>query len=164
MTLQECTALIAPIALACRTEMDEPTFRAYHRVLKDVPAVLLEAALDDAARSGLPYGLPGAPVLLTACERARRARVAMLPWSACEDCEHSPGLRSVLVGGVKSAERCPCKAKHRARLEAMGLLHEVAELPHEVGAGDEKVYPTFDQLPAEMRQRLQAITERKALR
>ena len=66
MTLQECTALLTPLALALRTPMDGPTFRAYHRALKDVPVRLLQAAIDHAEkrpRDAYQPTFPTAPTL-----------------------------------------------------------------------------------------------------
>ena len=50
MTQAECTAILAALAVTLRTDVDAPTFRAYARALQDVPAALLQAAADRAAR------------------------------------------------------------------------------------------------------------------
>ncbi|MEY2873491.1 MAG: hypothetical protein RLZZ373_862, partial [Pseudomonadota bacterium] len=46
MTRIEFAAIIAPLTLAMRTELDRATVGAYFRVLESVPANLLEAAVE----------------------------------------------------------------------------------------------------------------------
>lgn len=165
MTLQECTALLTPVAIACRADFDEPTFRAYHTVLKDVPAVLMEAAIEDMRTSGLRF-VPTAPEYLAASERQRRRLLALHPWDGCADCEDQRGYRTVVVAsGQKTVERCPCRARHAARLADMGIAEPLALLPGEAGVGEsEQVYPTVGQLPDALRTRLQSIANQKQLR
>lgn len=165
MTLQECTALLAPVALACRADFDEPTFRAYHAVLKDVPAMLMEAAIQDLQTSGLRF-VPTAPEFLASSERQRRRLLALHPWDGCADCEDQRGYRTRIgEAGQKTVERCPCRARHASRLTDMGIAEPLALLPGEAGVGEsEKIYPTAAQLPEPIRVRLQSIANQKQLR
>lgn len=165
MTLQECTAMLTPVALAMRADFDAPTFRAYHRVLKDVPAHLAEDAIQAIVTAGAEF-MPTAPKILQAAERLRRQLIAALPWSPCADCEDFPGFRKVMVEGSsqETRQKCPCKARHRSMLQERGLLEAFAELPAENGAGDVREYPTADQLPPGLREQLTAVAGRKALR
>lgn len=164
MTLQECVALLTPVALAFRADLDEPTFKAYHRVLKDVPAVLATAALEDLIQSGIRF-LPSAPEILNASEKARRQQLALHAYDGCVECEHQKGYRTVLTeGGQKTVEPCPCKARHQQKLARLGLIAPLASLPGEGGAGDETQYPTLEQLPARIQAKLQAVAAQKVLR
>lgn len=165
MTLQECTELLTPLALALRAEMDAPTFRAYHRVLKDVPVGLADRALSDLSRAGLEF-MPTAFAIQAAAEKARRQLLALNPYDGCAECEEQRGFRTILGrDGQKTVEPCPCKGRYRQRLESLGVLEPVAALPGEAGVGvNEPVYPTVEQLPAPLRQRLRAVAGQKALR
>lgn len=165
MTVEECTAILTTAALAMRADIDAPTFRAYHRILKAVEAPLLEAAIDQVLGEGARF-FPSAPELLIACEKQRRAMLALRPWTPCVECECSPGYRQVagIEGAQPTVEKCPCKARHRAWLAEYGLATPLASLPTEAGAGDEAVYPTVDQLPESVRKPLLEMAGRKVLR
>jgi hypothetical protein len=164
MTVKECTAILGPVALAMRAPMDEPSFRAYARVLKDIAPALLELALDDVLKGGAQF-MPSAPELLTACELTRRRLLALHPYDGCAECEDQRGYRTVLnATGQKTVEKCPCKARHLERLAGMGLADPVAALPGEVTRESEQIYPTANQLPAHIRQQLNGIAGQKALR
>lgn len=165
MTLQECTALLTPFALALRADVDDPTFRAYHRVLEDVPAALLEAALVTESRKPELRFLPTAPQLLGACELARRRILALHPWSACSECEDSPRFRPVLVEGKAYVQKCPCVDRHRQRLAFMGVGDPICALPSTASEGPaEQDYPTREQLPADMRDRLDTVVSQRRMR
>lgn len=129
MTLQECTALLTPLALACKTEMDAPTYRAYHKVLKDVPARLAEAGIEQLTQTGLPYGMPTAPAIRAAAEQARKAFIAAHPWEACIDCEETPGWCAVIIDGVTRMQRCRCKDRYQAQLAEQGVTSSTLALP-----------------------------------
>lgn len=165
MTVEECTAMLVPIALALRADMDAPTYRAYHRILKDVQVDIATQALERLMNEGAEF-MPTAPKILHASEKVRRQIVAARPWLPCAECEDFPGYRKVLVEGVQQETRakCPCKARHNALLAEQGLLEPFAALPAEVGAGDEQVYPTVDQLPATLRAQVEQGAARKVLR
>lgn len=157
MTLAECTAMLTPVALALRAEFDLPTFKAYHRVLEKIPVSLAEDALQQLVNEGAEF-MPTAPKILHAAERIRRQIVALLPWHPCAECEDFPGYRKVLAEGTRQETRakCPCKARHRDNLQAQGILEPYATLPSETGAGDDRVYPSVDQLPARLREQVTA--------
>jgi hypothetical protein len=76
----------------------------------------------------------------------------------------SKGWRFVVRDGVSRAERCPCLARHQAKLQSMGLLEAVAPLPGEAERESEQVFPTLEQLPADVRQRLGEVAGQKVLR
>lgn len=165
MTFEEMLAVVIPVALAMRAEFDGPTQRAYYRVLRDVAPGLLESALEGLGPSGATF-LWTAPEMLHACERRRRQMLALHPWEPCAECEDFPGYRKVMTGGVQqeTREKCPCKARHKARLAEYGLATPLAELPAEAWAGDEKVYPTVDKLPETLRKQVEQVAARKQLR
>lgn len=163
MTLEECTAILTPLALAMRADMDVATYRAYHRALQDIPAPLFAVAVDGYAQSTEGW-FPKAPDLRAACERQRRALLAAHPYEGCADCEHSRGWTTVFVDGVPRAAVCACRGRHRAKLEALGLAEPVAALPGEAGAGEQAEYPTLEQLPSGVQRQVTAIAARKVLR
>lgn len=164
MTLEECTALLTPLALALRADMDGPTFRAYARVLKDVPVALADRALTDLSVSGLRF-MPSAPEILTASEQVRRRLLALNPWDGCAECEEQRGFRTIIgEGGQPTVEPCPCKARHLEKLGRMGLREPIALLPGEASTTEEQVYPTLEQLPAPLRKQIADIAGRKVLR
>ena len=164
MTLDECVALLTPLALALRANLDQPTFRAYHAILKKVSAQLGQAALEDLSQSGLRF-FPTAPEIQAAAEVARRRLLALHPYEGCADCEDQKGYRTIHgAEGQKAVERCPCKARHHQRLADLGVLESVAHLPGEAEPQTSADYPTLEQIPAPMRASLTAMAERKRLR
>lgn len=165
MTLEETVFLLSPLALALRVDVDAPTFKAYAAQLKNVPVQLVDAALTDLSDTGLRF-LPTAMEIKQAAEKKRRQLLAANPYEGCADCEHQIGYRT-LVGaeGQKTVTKCPCRARHLARLETLGLREPVSDLPGEAGVGEnERVYPAFEQLPAKVQAQLQRVAERKQLR
>lgn len=164
MTLDETVALLTPLALALRTDLDAPTFRAYHKHLADVPVGLADAALTDLSAGGLRF-MPTAPEIKHAAERKRRQLVATHPYDGCIECEDQKGYRTVLgADGQKTVQPCPCKRRYLEQLDRGGLRQPLAVLPAEGWAGDEQVYPTVEQLPAPLRAQLQQAVNRKVLR
>lgn len=165
MTLDECVALLTPLALAMRADLDKPTFRAYHAILKNVPATLGQAALEDLAQSGLRF-FPSAPEIQTAAEKARRRLLALHPYEGCAECEDQPGYRTVRIGDGQqlTVEKCPCKAQHHQRLADLGALEAIALMPGEVDSQMSTSYPTVDQIPTPIRARLTQIAAAKLLK
>ena len=164
MTLEECTALLAPLALAMRVDLDGPTFRAYHRLLEKVPESLAAAALEGLTQAGLTF-FPTAPAIQLAAEKYRRQQLARHPWTGCIDCEDQRGYRTIIgSSGQKTVTACPCKARHQDRLAGMGLLEPIAVLPSEAGAGDATVYPDVVQLPEVHQAKLRQIAAAKVMR
>lgn len=162
MTLEECTELLTPFAIALRVQMDVPTFKAYHGVLKAVPAGVFARALEELTLEGSRF-MPSAPEMLLASEKARRRQLAAHPWDGCVECEDQRGYRTRIGdSGQKTVAPCPCKARHQAMLEGHGLLAPIALLEGEAGAGDERVYPTLEQLPAPLQARVKQLTEAKS--
>ena len=164
MTLDEVRAVLIPVALALRADFDGPTQRAFHRVLADTPVAFVLAGVEQLIDTGLKF-MPNASELLTAAEYARRRLLAAHPYEGCIECEGQRGFRTVHIeGGQSTVQVCPCKARHRARLEQMGLGTPLATVPGEAGAGDEAVYPTLSQLPERIRVRLAQVAGQKGLR
>lgn len=164
MTLKECASILGPIALAFRADVDEPTFRAYHRLLKDVPPGLLEAGIEILLDAGQRF-FPSAVELQQGAERARRNLLAAYPYEGCAECEEQRGFRTLTAAnGQKTVQPCPCKRRHLERLEGMGLRSSLAQLPSEAAGGDEAVYPTLEQLPSSLRDKLQLMASQKVLR
>jgi hypothetical protein len=125
MTLQECVAILAPVALACRAEVDEPTFRAYHRVLADVPAALAEAGLYLIIKSGDGF-FPPAPKVLLAAEQARQQLIQAHPYEGCAECEATKGWTAISDGNVTRLQRCACFHRHQEFLAAFGATRPLA--------------------------------------
>lgn len=155
--------VLSPLVLGMRADFDQPTWAVYYAALRDVPAVLLESAVAVMLREPREF-FPKVGEIRAACERQRRVLLAANPHEACAECEMSKGWRSVLVGNVPKVERCPCVSRHQAKLKGMGLLEAVTSLPGEAERESEQVYPTLEQLPANVRQQLGTIAGQKVLR
>jgi hypothetical protein len=165
MTLDECTDLLEPLAIAMRVQMDVPTYVAYHAILRDVPLELAMLGLEQWRQAG-PRFFPTAPEIQSFAEKARRQQLASHPWEPCGMCaDTQPGWRTVIAGGVERVQPCPCKSEHRRLLQARGLLEPIAVLPGEAGVGEnEQVYPRFEQLPAKLQKELKPLINQKVLR
>lgn len=126
MTLRECTALLAPVALVLGAELDEADYRAYHRVLEDVPTRLLLEACNVVSRT--PRGryepkFPTAPSFRAMAEQQRQKLAAMLQYEPCAACEHNCGWMPTGDGRVT---RCQCWHAHQAKLASGGLSKPLA--------------------------------------
>jgi hypothetical protein len=164
MTLDECTDLLTPIALALRAPMDLPTYMAYHAMLKDVPVELAAMGLEGLRERGELEFFPSAPKIQSAAERIRRQQIALNPWTPCAECEDHPRFREMEIDGVKRMQPCPCLTRHREYLAMRGLLEPIAVLPGESGASDEQIYPRFEQLPAKLQKQIHKVAGQKVLR
>lgn len=163
MTLQECTAMLTPLALALRAEMDDASYRVYHRVLKDVPIRLMELAIESMLDSGAEF-MPGAPKLKAECEKFRRQWLAANPHEACAECEGQRGFRTILGrSGQSVVERCPCVSRYHAKLEELGMRAALALMPAE-----ERIEtvdgPSLDSLPSDLQARVRNIASAKVMR
>lgn len=126
MTLQECTALLVPYALALRADIDAPTFRAYHKQLEDVSIELATHAIDRLAKGGLRF-FPTAPEIRQAAEAERRALIAAHPYTGCAQCELTPGWEQVNAeAGQATVRPCRCREWHRAKLAKLGVGEPLA--------------------------------------
>ncbi len=163
MTLDETTDLLTPVALAMRVQLDVPTFIAYHAMLGSIPIDVAVAGLELWRQSG-PRFFPSAPEIQSWSEKARRHQLAALPWRPCASCELQPGWQMVFDGDMPRLTRCQCKVDHQAMLSARGLLEAITVLPNEAEAGDESVYPRFEQLPAKLQRELRPLIKQKVLR
>lgn len=132
MTLKECTAILTPLVLALRADMDAPTFRAYHRALDDVPAPLLEAAVVAAMRLDSPF-MPKPGELRALAEARRRELMAAHPYERCAACNHTGTVRikpaNWEAGMPPLYGKCKCWFTHQKRLEALGIGTEPLALP-----------------------------------
>ncbi len=159
MERAEFGVIIAELAAAMGKPLDQVTLGAYFKVLKDVPVGLFQAASEQMMRSSREF-FPKAGELLAACELYRRQFIAAHPYQGCIDCEHSRGWIE-LEGRM---HRCGCWTRHRAQLETWGVGKALAELPGEEQAQSEQHFPTVEQLPAPIRERLEQISGQKVLR
>ena len=166
MTLDECTDLLTPVALATRAQMDVPTYMAYAAVLKDVPLELAMLGIDDLRQRGELEFFPSAPKIQSAAERMRRQQLALHPWLPCAECEETGGWRTFTDDrGDSRMERCPCRKRHEQVLKDRGLYEPIAVLSGESGAGEnEQIYPRLEQLPARLRHQVKAAVQQKVLR
>lgn len=120
MTRAEFFAIVSPLALAMRTELDRPTLAAYFRTLEDVSAPLFAAAVERLSKSKLEF-FPKAGELRAAAEGERKKLLEAHPFEACVECEDQPGWREVKdANGVARLQRCPCRESYLARLDALG--------------------------------------------
>lgn len=135
MTLQECTALLAPLGVALGVAIDDPTYRAYHRCLQDVPLPLLQRACDVAItrpRGHYEARFPTPMMLRQWAEEARQVWLKQFPWSACEVCAENSGFVEVLdEHGVTRLTRCSCWREHQTRLAQSGMATVLALPPAE---------------------------------
>jgi hypothetical protein len=128
MTLKECTKILGPLALALQVPTDDPTFRAYHRVLKDVPIHLLEVAVERAMRSTSPF-MPKAGELLALAEVRRREIMDAHPYERCSAC-NGVGKVKIPDGSIPPRYRnCDCYSRYLARLEQLGISDQPLALP-----------------------------------
>ena len=111
---------MVPLAVAMRAEFDEPTWLVYYRALSDVPLPLLAAAVLTLVRSDRPM-MPRPGEIRAAAESERMALLARYPYQGCIDCEDQIGWRTVTINGRRFAERCPCRDRYAAKLQAMGV-------------------------------------------
>lgn len=165
MTLKECTAILTPFVLALRADFDEPTYRAYHKFLEDVSAEMLQAALEaERLRGDLRFML-NAPELRAKCELQRRQLLALHAWTPCIECQDSPRWRTVIVDDVERMQKCPCVARHVEKLAGMGIDQPICALPSTASEGPgEQDYPTRDQLPAGVQDRLDTVIHQRRIR
>ena len=75
MTREAFKAILDPLVLALRAEVDLPTWTAYFRALQDVPPALLASAVERAAKSCTFMPKPGE--LRAYAEQARQALVEL---------------------------------------------------------------------------------------
>jgi len=113
--------LLQPLVTMRRAKFDVADWTVYYRVLAEIPASLLEAAVIEAARAEQTFmEQPGE--LLAYAERVRQARLAASPWQPCDDCAALKGFIEITDSeGVKRLQPCACKQRHRAQLEASDI-------------------------------------------
>src|SRR5688572_14500143 len=124
MTREEFITILTPYLVSMRVDFDLPTFSAYYRVLKGVPATLFSAVVDRVMGEDRKY-VPRAGEFKVLCELERKTIIAANPFRHCEQCD-SMGWRSL---PDRKAERCPCFTAHWARLEQLGAPAKPLALP-----------------------------------
>lgn len=163
MDRDEFQHLLTPLLLAMLTEFDLPTWTAYYLALQDVSVPVLQLAIEAIRREPRSFFLKAGEIRAI-CEKQRRQVVAANPWEPCCECEDTPRWRTIVIDGITRVDKCPCLERYRERLAGMGVLEPLAMLPSEVGAGDVVEHPTLEQLPADVRRRLQSVANQKTLR
>lgn len=140
MDRDEFMAVLTPMLLGLNVEFDQPTWTVYFQKLRDIPQVLLAAAVDRALAAPRDDKYepvrPAVPTLRRYAEQARLAIRAAEPYG-CEACQDARGWQIVTVDGVQHVERCPCVAERARRLEALGAGDRsllVRELPADIKA------------------------------
>ena len=139
MTQAECTAILAALAETLRTELDVPTFRAYFRALKDLPAVLFHAAADRATttpRREYDPVFPTPPMLRQYAEAARLEIQRAHPFAClCGNCSQD-GFVPREIGGVMRMVKGSCWRAHQERLARLGVGTSALQLT--TGTGQEE--------------------------
>lgn len=132
MTLKECTAILTPLVLALRAEMDAPTFRAYHRALDDVPKPLLESAVAAAMRLDSAF-MPKPGELRALAETRRRELMAAHPYERCAACNFTGTVRLAPANWERGTPplygKCKCWDRYQVRLGELGIIAEPLALP-----------------------------------
>lgn len=170
--LREFARLLVMLAETMGEQKLTPVrIEAYHRNLQDVPIPLLALTVDRMIQtigsdSFRWTALPPVKDIRVVAETIRCELRGKHAWTPCIECQDSPRWREVtLPDGVKM-ERCPCVARHLAKLTQMGLTEQpLAMLP--VAERDEapvEDYPTRRQLPEPLQDRFSAVTGRKEIR
>lgn len=132
MDRAEFKALLEPLVFALRADFDLPTWTVYFRALEDVPAGLLAAAVERAAKSCTFMPKPGE--LRTFAEEARLALRAATKFECfCGNCT-ALGFIEREIDGVKRMARGPCWQAHQDRLGSVGT--EPLALPAGHGDGE----------------------------
>lgn len=161
MTLQKCTAILAPLALALRADMDAPTFKAYHRALSDVPVPLLESAVAAALRVDSPF-MPRPGELRAMAEVRRRELLAAFPYERCAACHYIGTVRTGTVGGKPVYGRCSCWATYQKQIEAMGISEKpLAQLPVAYVEAEPEGEVAVDDLPPAITDRVRTLAASK---
>jgi hypothetical protein len=127
VTVKECTAILAPLALSLGAELDEPTFRAYHKALDDVSMPLLRSAAESAARQERRF-MPSAGELRGLAEVRRRELMEAHPYERCAACNHT-GNRSIPNTFPPKYRRCECWEQYQTRLAELGISDQPLALP-----------------------------------
>lgn len=127
MDRAEFRTVLEPLVLALRADFDLPTWTVYFRALEDVPLPLLMGAIDRAAKTATFMPKPGE--LRAFAEGERQALIKAHPWTPCCECEDHPRFQKQLVDGVERLARCPCLARHQAKLAELGVGSTPLALP-----------------------------------
>ena len=122
----EFVRVVDPLVKAMRQTFDTPTWTIYYRALDDVPGRLLEAAVDRAAKSCRFMPKPGE--LREFAEEARKALIASVQFTACEQCDGT-GWSQIGIDGVQRVQRCHCWKAHQQKLADLGVSSAPLALP-----------------------------------
>ena len=166
MTLDELRAVLIPCALALRADFDPPTQKSYLRALKDVPATLLQSAVDTAYREPELKFFPIAPEWRGRCERERQRIMALDPYEACSACQ---GVGTVRVSGPGQLPprygRCDCWRAYLKRMSARGVPEvPLTALPAARDEVEDGTVLALDDVPPAISDRLRTLAKGKVLR
>lgn len=95
--------------------------KVYDQALQKVPVPLLEPMARRAIETRQFFPRP-AELLLDA-EAVRKELIAAHAYDGCAQCEMSVGW---LASGDKAVTRCPCFARHQAKLAGLGVGPQLA--------------------------------------
>jgi hypothetical protein len=107
-----------------RDRISEFDVQVYEDRTAHVPLAILSRAVTRIVDSSTWF--PTVSELLEACEAVRCELRAALAFSACAECEQSPGYRPI---GKMAVERCPCWHVHQAKIAALGVTEKPLALP-----------------------------------
>jgi hypothetical protein len=126
MTWEEFREHTMPVAVQLGTEYDLPTWRAFHRTVKDVPLVLYLGALETVAKTRTKF--PAASQVLQMAEARRLELMSAHPYERCSDCH---GFGQIRVGTDLPPRyvRCRCWDRYQAKLTSLGIGTEPLALP-----------------------------------
>lgn len=119
--------IVAPLLLAYRQSFDAGQWGAYQRALDDVPAVLLEQAVERALKGGGAF-LPKPAELRQFAEDARKALLVAHPFEPCEMCSVQ-GWTETVIDGVRRMTRCSCWHAHQQTIARLGVGYAPLALP-----------------------------------
>lgn len=128
MERSEFVAVLEPLRVALRAEMDRAGWEVYFRALADIPRPLLEEAVSRLLREDRQF-FPKVTELRAAAERVRLSLRTAMTFEPCDRCELSPGWAAILVDGVPRVTRCDCWKAHQQRIAALGAGSEPLALP-----------------------------------
>jgi hypothetical protein len=121
MERAEFVAIVEPLRIAMRAEMDQPTWTAYYRAMQDVPVPLLVAAVETLMREDRQF-FPKAGEIRGQCERERKAIIDANPYTGCEACAGT-GWTEIVCSECQTrrVKACSCREDYKSRLVSLGV-------------------------------------------
>lgn len=126
MTWEEFKEHTIPLAVQLGAEWDVPTWKLYHRAVKEIPLSFYVAALQKAAESRSK--MPSAAQMREFAEAERKAILTTHTFVACEQC-NGTGWATVTTNGEQWVSRCQCWKAHQAKLAEFGVTSKPLALP-----------------------------------